>query len=252
MSVPFTSILRGVSMRRTAIVYQTIPIPYKLLLIIACGAGGSLLFTLTYLVEGFTRPGYNAWQQSISALSLGTGGWTQQANFVVYGVITLCTVYAWRKILRGGVGAKWYPILKALEGIGLIVDGVFSQDPAGYLAGMVVTTPSVHGMVHILFAFVTITALAFSCFVMARRLRHHSGWRGWVAYSIITGVLTLLFIAIFGVESSHVGATAGLFERLATGVDTFWSLLFVIHLFYKSRFVVALHQEFSLTINLDL
>src|SRR5258708_31878652 len=57
-------------------------LPRSLLILLTCGTVGSLLFTITYLVEGATRPDYNAWQQAVSALSLGPGGWVQQINFV--------------------------------------------------------------------------------------------------------------------------------------------------------------------------
>ena len=52
------------------------------LLLLTGGALGGLLFTAVYLVEGATRPGYDALVLPISALSLGPGGWVQQANFV--------------------------------------------------------------------------------------------------------------------------------------------------------------------------
>jgi hypothetical protein len=84
-----------------------------------------VLFTIVYLIEGATRPDYSAWQQAINALSLGPGGWVQQVNFVVFGVIIIWTAFAWRKFLKGGVGATWYPIFRVLEGLGLIVDGFF-------------------------------------------------------------------------------------------------------------------------------
>jgi len=48
------------------------------------GVAGAVLFTTIYLIEGMTRPDYNALQQPISALSLGPGGWLQQANFILY------------------------------------------------------------------------------------------------------------------------------------------------------------------------
>jgi hypothetical protein len=43
------------------------------LLWLSVGVAAAVLFTLIYLIEGMTRPGYNAWQQPVSALSLGPG-----------------------------------------------------------------------------------------------------------------------------------------------------------------------------------
>src|SRR5437763_1067474 len=99
-------------------------------LLLICGPLGSVLFTTTYLIEGVTRPGYNAWQQAISALSLGPGGWVQVVNFIVYGLLVCCSAAGWRAALKPGVGATLVPLFEGLTGLGLIVCGIFSQDPA--------------------------------------------------------------------------------------------------------------------------
>src|SRR5258708_12497852 len=95
---------------KTASRQTTRPVPIALLLWLSCGSIGSVLFTITYLIEGVTRPDYNAWQQAISALSLGPGGWVQQVNFVVFGVITIWTAFAWRQFLIGGGGPTSDPL----------------------------------------------------------------------------------------------------------------------------------------------
>ncbi|HEY5003880.1 MAG TPA: DUF998 domain-containing protein [Ktedonobacteraceae bacterium] len=63
-----------------------IPVPRRLLLWLTYGVAGIVLFPIIYLIEGATRPSYNAWQQAISALSLGPGGWIQQADFAHFGL----------------------------------------------------------------------------------------------------------------------------------------------------------------------
>jgi hypothetical protein len=206
------------------------------LLLVACGALGGVLFAATYLVEGATRPGYNAWQQAISALSLGPGGWVQQVNFILFGILALASAFGWRAALMPGVGATWYPILKGVTGLGLIVDGFFSQDPAvGYPVGAVVGAPTSHGIIHNLFAFVTITAIATSAFILARRFAMEPRWRGWALVALLTGVLTMVFIAIFGALNGHAGAPAGLFERLSTGINTLLSLAIFTRLLIERR-----------------
>jgi Protein of unknown function (DUF998) len=216
--------------------HTTRPVPTLLLLWLSCGTIASSLFAITYLIEGATRPGYSAWQQAISALSLGPGGWVQQVNFVVFGAIVIWTAFAWRKLLKGGVGATWYPIFRALEGLGLVVDGFFSQDPAfGYPKGAALTV-TLHGTIHVIFAFVSITSIALGFFVIARRLAGEPGWRGWATYSVITGILTIVFIATFGALNGQHSEIAGLFERLATGLGTIWGLIFFTRLWTGTGF----------------
>lgn len=207
------------------------------LLLIACGTFGGVLFAGVYLIEGATRSGYDALQYAISVLSLGPGGWVQQVNFIVFGLLVVGSAFGWRMALKPGAGATWYPILKGITGVGLIVDGFFSQDPViGYPVGTtVVGAPTTHGIVHNLAAFVTITAIAVSCFVLARRFAVESRWRGWALYAVVTGLLTMGLIAVFGAMNGHAGAPAGLFERLATGINTILSLLVFSRLLLDRR-----------------
>ncbi|MGZ3676875.1 MAG: DUF998 domain-containing protein [Ktedonobacterales bacterium] len=212
-------------------------IPLSALVLIGCGTFGGVLFAGVYLIEGATRSGYDAWQYAISVLSLGPGGWVQRANFIVFGVLVVASAFGWRMALKPGAGATWYPILKGITGVGLIVDGFFSQDPViGYPVGTtVVEAPTTHGIVHNLAAFVTITAIAVSCFVLARRFAVEPRWRGWALYAVATGLLTMGLIAAFGAMNGHAGAPAGLFERLATGINTILSLLVFSRLLLDRR-----------------
>jgi hypothetical protein len=197
----------------------------RTLFLIGCGVFGGVLFTVTYLIEGVTRPSYDAVQYAMSVLSLGPGGWVQQVNFVIFGILAIVSAFGWRMALTPGVGRFWYPFLKVSTGTGLIIDGFFSQDPvAGYPVGAVVGPATTHAVVHTLSAFVSITAIAIGSFVLARRFAVEPRWRGWTLYAVLTGLLTIGLIAAFGAANSHPGAPAGLLERLATGVNTVLSL----------------------------
>lgn len=214
-------------------------VPRPLLLLLTCGTAGSSLFMLTYLIEGATRPGYSAWQQAISALSLGPGGWVQQVNFIVFGAISICMAFVTHKLLKGGRGATWYPILRALDGLGLLVDGIFSQDPAGYPQGAASTAATLHGEIHLIFAFICITSMALSFVVLARRFAGDPYWRGWAASAVITGLLTIIFIAVFGSASAQHSEFAGVLERLATSFATVWGLFFLVRLWKGTPFMAS-------------
>src|SRR6516164_10917709 len=100
-------------------------------LLLAAGTAGGLVFTGVYLAEGATRAGYRALAQPISALSLGPGGWVQQLNFIVFGVLVCASAAGWRAALAPGRGALGFPVLRVAAGVGLVMDGLFSQHRAG-------------------------------------------------------------------------------------------------------------------------
>lgn len=207
-------------------------------LLLVCGAAGWVLFVVVFLVEGATRPGYDPWQQAISALALGPSGWVQQANFIILGALLVVSAFGWRRALAPGRSSGAYPLFTAITGISLIGAGVFSQDPVpGYPPGSpaIQTAPTLHGDIHQFCAFVSVTALALSCFVLARRFTVEPRWRGWAAYAFISGILILNFVSIFGALSAHASANAGIFERLMAGTAALLSVLVVTRLLVGTR-----------------
>ena len=210
---------------------STVPVPRRLLLWLSYGVAGTVLFPIIYLIEGATRPGYDGWRQAISTLSLGPGGWIQQANFIMCGVSVLWMAYVWRQILQGGVCARWYPIVRGVEGAALIMIGFFSTDPApGYPPGTVVATTTLRGTVHLIFTIVIVNVMALGLFIIARRFWGNPEWRGWGAYSALSGILTFVFISGFGLASAFHSPYAGVFERLAISTDTVWGAVLLIPL----------------------
>ena len=184
-------------------------------LLLGAGTVGGLVFTGAYLAEGATRAGYRALAQPISALSLGPGGWVQQLNFIVFGLLVCASAAGWRAALAPGRGAVAFPALRVIAGVGLLMDGLFAQDPSGgYPPGVPVGASTVHGQLHTLFAMITITALAAGCFVLAARFAAEPGWRRWAVFAAAAAVATIVFIAAFGAAGGH-GGLAGLWERAA-------------------------------------
>jgi Protein of unknown function (DUF998) len=195
------------------------PLSRSLLILLTCGVAGTALFPIIYVLEGATRPGYDAWRQTISALTLGPGGWIQQLDFALCGVSVLWMAFVWRKILKGGVCATWYPIIRGIEGLGLIAIAILIQDP-----------------LHTVFLVVIVNAMCFGLFVIARRFWKQPLWRGWVTFSVACGLWPMVVMPIFGIALNTHGVLsgyAGLFERLATNADTIWSLVLVARLWVR-------------------
>ena len=207
--------------------------------LVSCSLVGPLLFSVTYLLEGITRPGYDAWQQPISALSLGPGGWVQQVNFVVFGVLMVLSAVGWHRLLAPWRQAIWFPLLQGISGLGLIGAGLFSMDPfPGYPPGAALAPSTVHGTVHSVLAFVIILTLALGCFTLFASflfgsLARFPHWRGWAVYSLITGVLILIFWGMFVRYPTE--PLAGLVERLSAGSHALWSCLLAAALLIRQR-----------------
>lgn len=207
--------------------------------LVSCGAIGAFLFTVTYVLEGITRPGYDAGTQPISALSLGPGGWVQQVNFVVFGILLVLSAVGWYRFLAPGRGAIWFPLIQGISGLCLIGAGVFSMDPfPGYPPGSTLALLTVHGTLHSILAWVLILTLELGCFTFAQyaRLAH---WRGWFVYSLITGILILIFWEAFvlGANGTVAGLIplTGLAERLSAVSHALWMCLLVVTLLFRRR-----------------
>ena len=202
--------------------------------LVSCGGVGAFLFTVTYLLEGVTRPGYDAWQQPVSALSLGPGGWVQQVNFVVFGILTVLSAVGWYRFLSPGKAKFGFRLYQSIAGLGLILAGFFSMDPfPGYPPGVVLTAPTLHGTIHTVCAYVIIIALANGCAVLAYNLARELRWRGWAVYSVLTCVF--IYVFWFAFVTGSAGSTAGFVERLSTGSHALWSCLLVAALFVYRR-----------------
>jgi hypothetical protein len=204
-------------------------------LLLIAGTAGGLVFTGVYLAEGAARAGYRAVAQPISALSLGPGGWVQQLNFVVFGVLVCLSAAGWRAALSPGRGAVAFPVLRVAAGAGLVMDGLFDQDPSGgYPPGVAAGVATVHGQLHTVFAMITITALAGGCFVLAARFAVEPAWRRWAPLAAAAGVATVVFIAAFGAAGGH-GGLAGVWERAAGAATSVLTVAVLTRLAVISR-----------------
>jgi hypothetical membrane protein len=193
-------------------------------LLLTLGAAGPVIFIAAYLVNGAMQPGYSSWHDTISTLSLARHGWIQAVSFMLYGLLTLCFAEGLRR--SGAASARGLAFL-IIAGLGLLVIGPVRTDPVlGFPAGEPATaTPG--GTVHSLVSLVVFLAFPAAVFIMAR----HSS-RGWAAFSIASGVLSLVAVALFfaavSAANGHDGgdSPAGFYERLPTLFIGLWQIAF--------------------------
>lgn len=209
---------------------------------IACGAIGPLLFILVFLIEDFTRPGYSAWHNFVSELSLSDQGWEQIINFLICGVLVFCFALGLRQVFRVGKGAVWGPLLLGIFGLLLVIVGLCVTDPSlGYPPGTRGNIQTLHGTIHGPGAPLTFGSLTIAVFVLARRFAGDPAWRGWATYSTITGIIVVLsFIAclaaaVLDEKGILPNAPAGLLERIAIVIGWGWIALLAIRLLHEMR-----------------
>ena len=70
------------------------------------GMVGPALFVGIFMLEGWLRPGYNPLSTYVSALSLGSRGWIQIANFIVLGILLLIFSFAVRSEFPAGKASR--------------------------------------------------------------------------------------------------------------------------------------------------
>jgi hypothetical protein len=204
--------------------------------LLACGAIAGPLFTLASILEGATRAHYQPLRHPVSSLELGDFGWTQRANFLVAGGLTLAFAIGLRRALRPLGGSTWGPLLVGAHAIGLLGAGIFVTDPvSGYPSG----TPdhleaygSTHAALHDLFSVGTFIGLPIACLVFARRF---AGWgqRGWALYSAATGVVFAVAFVLTSMafnQAETLVELGGLLQRLTITVGWTWLTLLAVHL----------------------
>ena len=198
------------------------------------------LFLVAVIAQGAARPDYDAWQQSISALSLSEHGWVQNLFFALLGGTLLSTVPAWSRILRGGIGHRAYPICIALIGLSLLAAAWWPQDPApGYDPERLgLALPTSTGLLHLTAAAVGAASSVSALFIMAARFQSLPLWQAWVMPTRFAAASTVLCVVVYAVWSVHPIGYAGLFERLVVVIPAVWTLALMRRLGEGAPFVV--------------
>ncbi|MEU7902261.1 DUF998 domain-containing protein [Actinoplanes sp. NPDC049118] len=157
--------------------------------LLTCVAVAGPLWASFSLAQAATRAGFDLTRHPLSALSNGSLGWLQIANFTIAGILTLAGAVGLRRALGGG----WVPRLVAAYGLGLLAAGVLVMDPAdGFPAGTPYGMPALswHGYGHMAAGMLAFTASIAACYALARRFARSGNHRA-AMVSIVAGTALL-------------------------------------------------------------
>jgi hypothetical membrane protein len=200
------------------------------------GVAGPALFTVTWLIEGALRPGYDPIRSWISELALSDRGWIQLASFLISGALIAVFGRGLRAAITEGRSARWGPRAVIAAGAALFAAGVFVIDPGTYhppgAAGM-----TWHGILHNIAGPIVFISLAAAAAIYSRRFTR---W-----YGLTTAALVIAFWVAAGVlnDLDHAGvwspAPAGLLERLSV----LTGFAYVAYLAYRASTASSLHPS---------
>jgi hypothetical protein len=163
--------------------------------LMSAGGLAGLIFCGVATYGILTRPGFDLQRHAVSNLSLGEGGWTMVAAFIVSGVLTLLCALGLSHVLKEGRGRRALPILVAVYGLGLVIAGIFPAPACcGFPDGtpqdqLPVMTPS--AIAHGIGFMVAFSSLIIACFVAAMRLSGTSS-----LISLVAGIFMPLLVAL--------------------------------------------------------
>ena len=218
---------------------QTTSIPYasdlKTRALLICGAIAGPLFSLVWFITGLARTDYDPIRHPVSSLAIGPFGWTQVANFLITGLLTLALAYGLRDALQSRGGSKWTVIWITAIGIGFLGAGLFVTDPVnGYPSGTpaLLMQPTVLGRLHRLFSALVFFGLPGAGFTAAR-LFARNGEHTWATYSRFSATAFLVMFVMSSVGFAQVEPFvnyAGLLQRITLIIGLAWMTFLPIYL----------------------
>ena len=201
------------------------------------GMIAAALFVAVFTIEGWLRPGYDPRAMYVSALSLGSRGWIQIANFVLFGVLMF--------VFTRGVAAE-FPSGKASRG-GLtlltviafcyLLSGPFIMDPMGTPAGETTPTGAIHGIL----GAIAFMLMPISSFVLLRRFNVDPNWRSLRVWTLVLGTVSaaaVVFLSVASKSPQYESAFAdwlGLIQRAIIVPFMLWVFIFALRLYRRSK-----------------
>ena len=195
------------------------------------------LFVAVFTIEGWLRPGYDAFSMYISALALGPRGWIQIVNFIVLGILLLIFAWGIKAEFPTGKAARGGPIILIILGILFIISGIFVMDPVETLPDQM----SVHGLIHGIAGGIVFVSMPIAIFIFLRRFRVDANWQSLQGWTLGLGIVEATAVIIYSIISkvptlfNSFADWIGLIQRTALVPFMIWLFIFALHLYRLSK-----------------
>ena len=161
------------------------------------GMIGATLFVLIFTLEGWYRPGYKPLEMFVSALSLGSRGWIQFLNFIIFGTLLFVFSQDVAAEFPNGKASRGGPIILRTLAICLFLAGPLVMDT--------VNPPmTVHGKLHAILGWIVFPLMPISCFVFLGRLREDPNWQYLQWGTLGLGLLCALGVVLLTIAANSL------------------------------------------------
>ncbi len=200
------------------------------------GMAGALLYLLHVILGGVLWEGYNHLMQPISDLTaagapnqglLSAFTWAYGACAILFGL----SAWIYLKGFAPKLAQAGMLIFLIMQGISVLY-GLFPEDlPGG--------TVTVAGSMHIVITALIVPLTILSPFLIGFGLRRVERFEGIGLYSIITGVVILVFGSLSAIFFANAIPYFGLVERINIGALQLWMFILSYRLFTERRIQIC-------------
>jgi hypothetical protein len=179
---------------------------------------GVVIYVALDIVAQYLPPHYNPIRQPESDLGVGPYGWIMSLNFVVRGAIALALLVGLRCALAPAARPRLGLILLLVWATGDVLLAVFRTDIPPHRA-------TIHGVIHLLVAFIAFVAVALSELILSLRLATDPHWaaiRPFLLGLACAALVAMVALFLHVLPRAQIG---GLIERLFLGLVLLWMVV---------------------------
>jgi hypothetical membrane protein len=176
----------------------------------------------------FLRPGYSLIYNAESDYGRGPWYWVMDLNFLLRCTLSLAIAEALYRTVRLGGRARGGLALLVTWAICSGLLAFFADDPEG-------TPQHGSGIVHLVLAFIALTAIAIGAILISASLMSDPAWRPAAPVLLAISVAGAIAYLLLGVAARHHHAPGGLYERIFLGLELLWIVIAAIALTRRTQ-----------------